>query len=76
MSFEDLVTEMQDQDDYAGAFDGSGASGGGATGGGRNGGPGGSIRLSREAAKDPAQYRAAKARAEDEGRPLEIEPLP
>jgi hypothetical protein len=76
MSFEDLVTEMQDQDDYAGAFDGSGASGGGATGGGRNGGPGGSIRLSREAAKDPAQYRAAKARAEKDGRPLEIEPLP
>jgi hypothetical protein len=51
-------------------YKGSGASGSGASGGAGGGNNGGAVTLSRADAKDPAKYRAAKSRAEKEGRPF------
>jgi hypothetical protein len=55
-------------------FAGSGASGGGAQGSTASGVHGGVLRLTREEARDPQRYQAARAKAEKDGLRLEITP--
>ena len=55
-------------------FKGTSASGSGARTSDGSGSGGGVVRLSRQDAKDPRKYQVAKARAEKDGLPLEIEP--
>lgn len=57
---------------YEGFYEASDKGGSGAPTGGTSGGLGRAVRLSREQAKDPATYRAAKERAEKAGVPLEV----
>lgn len=78
MTIDELVEGMRQQDSFAPAFSGSGASGGGATGStvGSRGGGGAPIRLSYAEAKDPVRYQEAKAQAEKAGVPLQVDQHP
>lgn len=71
MTISEYVNELKENEVFARAFDGSGASGSGATGG-QTGKPGSPFRISATSARDPAQYRAAKETADKAGRTLEI----
>lgn len=76
MSIAELVGELRADTKFGGAFKASGTSGSGATSS-SSGFPSsgqGEIRLTREAATDPATYRAAKEQAEKSGRTLVIDP--
>lgn len=65
----EFIHAMKEQDVYAAAFDGSGASGSGNFPKGRSGTlPVG--QLTQEQMEDPAQYRAAKEAAEKAGQPF------
>ena len=70
MTVDQLVAEMKTKDEYAGGFKGSGASGSGAGGSGPVA-TGDKILITRADGRDPAKYRAAKARAEKEGKTLD-----
>lgn len=71
MTISQLVeAEFKSSADYAGAFAASGAAGSGA--GPTNGGAGSGYQLSREQAKDPQTYRAAKEAAAKAGQQLTI----
>lgn len=73
LSIKDLVEEMRQSEVFGRAFDASGRTGSGAP---LNQRPGGSapITLSREDAKDPAKYRAAKEAAAKAGVEIQIAP--
>lgn len=60
------------QEKYPGSFKGTGSSGGGAPpqGGGR--GRGGVVQITREQARDPKAYQAARKQADDSGTTLQI----
>jgi len=73
ISIEALVKGMVKR--FPSAFKGAGSSGGG--GGGKDGAPGssqgGTMTISKEDARDPLKYRAAKERAEKAGQTLQLE---
>lgn len=71
MTIAQLVTEAKTNETFGRAFEGSGAGGSGASqsNGGSNAG---GIRLSREDAKDPAKYRAAREAAAAKGTTVTI----
>lgn len=72
MSIDELVEEMRKDDKYLRAFDGVNASGSGADANSRHN-TSSTVRISGDAAKDPRQYRAAKAEAEKTGREFVVE---
>jgi len=72
MSIEELVESMRASDIFAPAFAGSGASGSGAQGSPRAGNPPSRFTITREDARDPSKYRAAKEAAQKAGGRLEI----
>ncbi len=77
MSIVEFVGELKEDSKFARAFKALGTSGSGATTS-SSGFPSsgqGEIRLTREAAKNPANYRAAKEQAEKTGRTLVIDPI-
>jgi len=67
MQPDELVEEMKGQDVFSSAFDGSGNSGTGSnsTSSSSGAGGGGVVKLSREDARDPVKYQAAKKEAAD-----------
>ncbi|MBF0374878.1 MAG: hypothetical protein HQL39_15840, partial [Alphaproteobacteria bacterium] len=69
LAIKDLVAEMRADPVFARAFDGVGTSGGGMSPAGLGGGSAGpaAFTLSRDQAKDPRAYRAARAAAEKAG---------
>lgn len=71
MGIPELVTSMRER--FPAAFEGAAARGTGAAGqdGGGAGGGGGAVRLSREDAKDPVKYRAAREAAAKAGKSIE-----
>jgi len=77
MSIVELVAEMKADSKLGRAFKASGTSGSGATSSssGFSSSGQGEIRLTREAAKNPANYRAAKEQAEKTGKDLVIDPI-
>jgi hypothetical protein len=73
MSIAELVGELRNNETFARAFDAPEASGTGAQGSrGGDGASGGVVRLTREQARDPRAYRAAKERAAKAGGRVEI----
>jgi hypothetical protein len=78
MTIDELVGGLRQQDSFAPAFSGSGATGSGASGStvGSRGGGGAPIRLSYADSKSPARYQQAKAAAAKAGVALEIEQHP
>lgn len=72
MSISELVTEMKTQNDFASAFEGTGATGSGATGAQPPRTRGGLHIISPQDAKDPHKYRAAKETAQKAGVQLQI----
>lgn len=71
MSIAQLVAEMREDAVFAPAFKASRAGGSGAPGE-STAGAGGAARISREEARDPGKYRAARAEAEKAGVELQI----
>ena len=74
MTIAQLVEEMKASPTYGRAFEAP-ARGSSTTTTTTTGGSGGAVRLSREDAKDPAKYRAARDAAAKAGVQLEIEPM-
>lgn len=72
MGIEEYVAALKEDDDFARAFEGSGASGSGTPNANSSSGGGSAIRISPEDARDPQKYRAAKTRAEKDGKQLVI----
>jgi vacuolar-type H+-ATPase subunit I/STV1 len=72
-SIAEVLTEWKGKNEFAGAFEGNGASGGGAQPGRRGGDSGGAIVLSYEDAKDPAKYREARDRSAKEHKQFMVE---
>ncbi len=72
LSVRDLVAEMRQSPDFARAFDGAGISGGGMPPHTAAGAMPGVLPLTREQARDPAQYRRARDEAGRAGQPLTI----
>lgn len=71
MTIEEFVSELRDSDDYAPAFEGTGAKGSGAESSQSRSG-GSTIRLSSTDARNPAKYRQAKELAEKQGVQMQI----
>lgn len=67
LAIKDLIAEMRADPVFARAFDGAGTSGGGMSPAGLGGGGPAAFTLSRDQAKDPRAYRAARAAAEKAG---------
>ena len=73
MTIAELVAEMKTQNDFASAFEGTGATGSGASRGSNPPRPKGGLHvISREDAKDVNKYRAAKEAAQKAGTQLQI----
>lgn len=72
MTIAELVNELREDKSYSRAFDPIDASGSGATGNDSGSRPGGQFVISREDARNPQRYRAAKAQADKAGRELQI----
>lgn len=74
MSIRELVKEMKSNEDYGRAFEGTNASGSGSSGSSSASGGGsdfgGQIVLTEQQARDPQAYRAARERAQKEGKRL------
>ncbi len=77
MSISELVGELRADSKFGRAFKALGTSGSGAntSSSGFPSSGNGEVRLTREAAKNPANYRAAKEQAEKTGRTLVIDPI-
>jgi hypothetical protein len=73
MSISELVAEMKNDEAYSPLFNGSGATGSGAAGGGVTKTKLGVHLISREDARDPQTYRAAKEAAKKAGTTLQIQ---
>jgi hypothetical protein len=71
MSVAEFVASLKDDPEWSDAFPGSGATGSGATGSDRAS-SGGTFRISETDAADPAKYRAARKRAAEAGKQLEV----
>lgn len=77
MTIPQLVAEMRDSKEYGAYFQADNKTGSGApVDKGKPPTPGKPLVLSREDAKDPKKYQAAKAQAAKEGREFKIEPPP
>lgn len=70
LGVKDLIAELKGNDIYGRAFEGTGASGGGMKPG--NSQQSGAFTLSRDDAKDPAKYRAAREAAAKSGATFQI----
>lgn len=71
MTVEEFIDELRADKAYGRAFDASGHSGSGATGSDSTGiDSGNAIVLTSEAARDPVKYRAAKEKAQKQGKTL------
>ena len=75
MTISEFVGELKDDPKFGRAFRPSGATGSGASTSGEVSSSSGEIILSREAAKNPQNYQAAKAQAEKQGKAFRVEPL-
>jgi hypothetical protein len=72
MAINELVSEMKTQNDFASAFEGTGATGSGAAGSSGTGVKTGPHTISQQDAKDVNKYRAAKEAATKAGVQLQI----
>lgn len=75
MTISEFVGELKDDSKFGRAFKPSGATGSGASTSGEVSSNSGEIILSREAAKNPRNYQAAKEQAKEQGKTFGVVPL-